>query len=373
MVVRGVARNLSSIRPSLAGPKRPQDRVLLEDVPANFLKALPGLAGHRKGRAVGEDVAEFRAEGGAQPQADTLVHKPVAKIRLQDDQEELELTDGSVVLAAITSCTNTSNPAVMLAAGLLARNARRRGLLTKPWVKTSMAPGSKVVTDYLEKSGLLADLEALGFYVVGYGCTTCIGNSGPLPSAVSAGIAQEDLVVVSVLSGNRNFEGRVHPEVKANYLASPPLVVAYALAGTVDKDLTQEPLGFDAQGAPVFLHEVWPSNRDVADLIARTVHSDLFLRTYADVFAGDERWNAIEVPNGDTYAWDSLSTYIKRPPYFDGLQEEPGELPSIVGARLLGLFGDSITTDHISPAGNIKADSPAGLSTWARLGWMSAN
>lgn len=353
--------DLGSIRPSLAGPKRPQDRVLLEDVPANFLKALPGLAGHRKGRAVDEQVAEFKAEGGAQPQADTLVHKPVAKIRLQDDQEELELTDGSVVLAAITSCTNTSNPAVMLAAGLLARNARRRGLLTKPWVKTSMAPGSKVVTDYLEKSGLLADLEALGFYVVGYGCTTCIGNSGPLPSAVSAGIAQEDLVVVSVLSGNRNFEGRVHPEVKANYLASPPLVVAYALAGSVDKDLTQEPLGFDAQGAPVFLHEVWPSNRDVADLIARTVHSDLFLRTYADVFAGDERWNAIEVPNGDTYAWDSLSTYIKRPPYFDGLQEEPGELPSIVGARLLGLFGDSITTDHISPAGNIKADSPAGL------------
>ncbi len=353
--------DLASVRPSLSGPKRPQDRVLLEQVPDNFNDALLTLAADRKGKAVGEDVADFKAEGGAQPQRKNLLKKPVAKIRLQDDQEFLELSDGSVVIAAITSCTNTSNPAVMLAAGLLARNARQKGLKSKPWVKTSMGPGSKVVTDYLERAGVLQDLEALGFYVVGYGCTTCIGNSGPLPEAVSKGIAEHELVVASVLSGNRNFEGRVHPEVKANYLASPPLVVAYALAGTVEKDLSREPLGMDPNGNPVYLRDIWPSNQEIGDTIAQTVSPELFEKNYADVFLGDARWNAIQSPDGDAYAWQPDSTYIKHPPYFEGMAREPGLISDIRGARVLGIFGDSITTDHISPAGNIKKDSPAGL------------
>lgn len=356
-----LALDLADVRPSLAGPKRPQDRVLLEHVPENFTESLLTLAAHRKGKAVGDDVADFKAEGGAQPQAHALARKPVAKIQLQDLDEPQELTDGSVVIAAITSCTNTSNPAVMLAAGLLARNARQKGLRTKPWVKTSMGPGSKVVTDYLEKAGVLPDLEALGFYVVGYGCTTCIGNSGPLPRAVSKGIAEMDLVVASVLSGNRNFEGRVHPEVKANYLASPPLVVAYALAGTVEHDLTVEPLGHDAQGKAVYLRDIWPSNQEISDAIARNVSPELFKKNYADVFAGDDRWNAIEAPQGDAYAWDDASTYIKHPPYFDSTTAPTERIAPIERARALGVFGDSITTDHISPAGNIKKDSPAGL------------
>lgn len=272
----------------------------------------------------------------------------------------MRLKDGAVVIAAITSCTNTSNPAVMLGAGLLARNAAAKGLTRKPQVKTSLGPGSRVVTDYLEKAGVLDDLEKLGFYVVGYGCTTCIGNSGPLPTEVSAGIATGDLVVTSVLSGNRNFEGRVHPEVKMNYLASPPLVVAYAIAGTTDIDLSADPLGTGSDGQPVFLKDIWPSNKEIGDFIAATIGPDMFAKNYADVFKGDTRWNTIASPDGDLYAWDGDSTYIKNPPYFDGMSMAIGSIDDVHGARVLGLFGDSITTDHISPAGNIKKDSPAG-------------
>ncbi|MCX7043601.1 MAG: aconitate hydratase AcnA [Gammaproteobacteria bacterium] len=348
--------DMGTVLPSLAGPKRPQDRVLLSDMKQNFEKNLVGLVANRK--PSNGEVKRFDAEGGDQPQAEHLAAKPAAKIRIRD--QDAHLNDGSVVIAAITSCTNTSNPAVMLAAGLLARNAVAKGLKAAPWVKTSLGPGSLVVTDYLIKAGLLDDLEKLGFYVVGYGCTTCIGNSGPLPDEVSRGIAESDLVVASVLSGNRNFEGRVHPEVKMNYLASPPLVVAYALAGTVDIDLTNDPLGTDGNGAPVYLRDIWPSNKEIGDLIARTVGPEMFKHNYANVFAGDSRWNQIESPDGASFAWDEASTYIKNPPYFDGMKMEVGSIQDIQGARLLGLFGDSITTDHISPAGNIKANSPAG-------------
>ena len=348
--------DMSTVLPSLAGPKRPQDRVLLTDMKQNFCKNLgPLVAGRKPGNG---QVERFVSEGGSQPQADHLADAPVAKIRIRD--EDAQLRDGSVVIAAITSCTNTSNPAVMLAAGLVARNAVARGLKAAPWVKPSIGPGSLVVSDYLVKAGLLDDLEALGFYIVGYGCTTCIGNSGPLPEEVSRGIAENDLVVASVLSGNRNFEGRVHPEVKMNYLASPPLVVAYALAGTVDIDLSTEPLGTGSDGAPVYLRDVWPSNQEVGELIARVVGPEMFKHNYANVFAGDSRWNQIASPDGASFAWDEASTYIKNPPYFDGMQMAIGRIEDIHGARLLGLFGDSITTDHISPAGNIKKDSPAG-------------
>ena len=348
--------DLADVRPSLAGPKRPQDRVLLDKVKENYQANLEGLTVNRQARKT--EVVRFDAEGGDQPQAEHLAAKPRSKIRINDI--DAELTDGSVVIAAITSCTNTSNPAVMLGAGLLARNAIQRGLKVKPWVKTSLGPGSLVVTDYLRKAGVLDDLEKLGFYVVGYGCTTCIGNSGPLPDEVSRGIAENDLVVASVLSGNRNFEGRVHAEVKMNYLASPPLVVAYAIAGTVDIDLTTEPLGTDADGAPVFLRDIWPSNKEIGDTIAATVGPELFAQNYADVFKGDSRWNAIASPTGASFEWDPASTYIKNPPYFDGMTMDVGTIADIHGARVLGLFGDSITTDHISPAGNIKKDSPAG-------------
>jgi aconitate hydratase len=344
--------DLACVRPSLAGPKRPQDRVLLEDMKADYRKHVTGLTAHRKPKDAA--VSEFIEEGGAQPQAEHLAVPPPAKVRAP------ELSDGSVVIAAITSCTNTSNPAVMLGAGLLARNAAARGLKPAPWVKTSLGPGSLVVTDYLKKAGLLDDLETLGFHVVGYGCTTCIGNSGPLPDEVSKAIAEGDLAVASVLSGNRNFEGRVHPEVKMNYLASPPLVVAYALAGTVDIDLTREPLGTDRDGQPVFLRDIWPSNKEIGDLIAATVGPEMFARNYADVFRGDSRWNAIAAPDGDAYAWDTDSTYIKHPPYFEGMTMSVGRIEDVHHARVLGLFGDSITTDHISPAGNIKSASPAG-------------
>ncbi len=349
--------DMADVRPSMAGPKRPQDRVLLEDVAGNFAENLALLVANRKSR-VGCAVDEFKDEGGAQPQADHLAAKPISKIRIQD--QDADLCDGSVVIAAITSCTNTSNPAVMLGAGLLARNAVAKGLKSAPWVKTSLGPGSLVVTDYLKKAGVLDPLEKLGFYVVGYGCTTCIGNSGPLPDAVSKGIAENELVVASVLSGNRNFEGRVHPEVKANYLASPPLVVAYAIAGTVNIDLTSQPLGKDPQGNDVFLRDLWPSNKEIGDTIAATVGPELFAQNYADVFKGDSRWAQIESPDGESYAWDADSTYIKNPPYFDGMTMEVGTIDDVFGARVLGLFGDSITTDHISPAGNIKKDSPAG-------------
>ncbi len=348
--------DMGSVLPSLAGPKRPQDRVLLTDMRKNFTTNLVGLVANRKPGK--ESVQRFDSEGGDQPQAEHLAAPPVEAIRTRDYRAEL--CDGSVVIAAITSCTNTSNPAVMLAAGLVARNAVAKGLKSAPWVKTSIGPGSLVVTDYLIKAGLLDDLEKLGFFIVGYGCTTCIGNSGPLPDEVSRGIADRDLVVASVLSGNRNFEGRVHPEVKMNYLASPPLVVAYALAGTVDIDLSSEPLGTGSDGEPVYLRDIWPSNKEIGDLIARTVGPEMFKHNYANVFAGDSRWNQIASPDGAAFEWSEDSTYIKNPPYFDGMQMSVGSIQDIHGARLLGMFGDSITTDHISPAGNIKANSPAG-------------
>jgi len=354
--------DLATVKPSLAGPKRPQDRVLLEAMKADFRANLVGLIASRKPQR--EETTRMDDEGAAQPQAEHLAAKPRAKIRIRDT--DCELTDGSVVIAAITSCTNTSNPAVMLGAGLLARNAVAKGLKSMPWVKTSLGPGSLVVTDYLKKAGVLADLEALGFFVVGYGCTTCIGNSGPLPDEVSKAIAAGDLAVASVLSGNRNFEGRIHSEVKMNYLASPPLVVAYALAGTVDIDMTTEPLGIGTDGQPVFLRDIWPSNKEIGDMIAATVGPEMFAKNYAEVFKGDSRWNQIESPDGESYRWDETSTYIKHPPYFEGMTMHVGAIDDVHGARILGLFGDSITTDHISPAGNIKANSPAGAFLQSR-------
>ncbi|MDC7807277.1 aconitate hydratase AcnA [Luteimonas sp BLCC-B24] len=357
--------DMAEVRPSLAGPKRPQDRVLLEKVQQNFRDNVGALTAKRDAASSADpQVDRFEKEGGGQPQAERLAARPVSKITLEDGEHEL--TDGSVVIAAITSCTNTSNPAVMLGAGLLARNAAAKGLKAAPWVKTSLGPGSLVVTDYLKKAGVMDDLEALGFYVVGYGCTTCIGNSGPLPDAVSKGIAENDLAVASVLSGNRNFEGRIHGEVKMNYLASPPLVVAYAIAGTVDIDLTHDPLGKDPEGNPVYLRDIWPTNQEIGDFIAKTIGPEMFAKNYADVFKGDTRWNTIESPDGDLYAWDATSTYIKNPPYFDGMTMDVGGIDDIHGARVMGLFGDSITTDHISPAGNIKKDSPAGRFLQAR-------
>ncbi|MEI7038031.1 aconitate hydratase AcnA [Fulvimonas yonginensis] len=325
--------DLADVRPSLAGPKRPQDRVLLEGVAQSFHDAVGPLTANRK------------AGGGS--------------AQVTKDGQSFTLKDGSVVIAAITSCTNTSNPAVMLGAGLLAKKAAAKGLRAKPWVKTSIGPGSLVVTDYFEKTGLLKELEKVGFYIVGYGCTTCIGNSGPLPAEISQGIAQGDLAVASVLSGNRNFEGRVHPEVKMNYLASPPLVVAYALAGTLDIDLTRDPIGTGSDGQPVYLKDIWPTNQEISDTIAGAISPAMFTKNYADVFKGDSRWNQIASPDGALYQWED-STYIKNPPYFDGMTMELGQVDDIHGARVLGLFGDSITTDHISPAGSIKKDSPAG-------------
>ena len=276
------------------------------------------------------------------------------------DGEGHELGDGAVVIAAITSCTNTSNPQVMVAAGLLAKRAVELGLRRAPWVKTSLAPGSRVVTDYYERAGLQTYLDELGFNTVGYGCTTCIGNSGPLPPEVSKAIADGDLVAVAVLSGNRNFEARIHPEVKANYLASPPLVVAYALAGRIDLDLANEPLATTPDGRDVFLRDLWPSSEEIGTTIAASVGGDLFERSYADVFSGDEAWRSLESPAGDLYSWDAASTYVRQPPYFEGLRPEPAPVPDIRGARCLVSLGDSVTTDHISPAGSIKAESPAG-------------
>jgi aconitate hydratase len=345
--------DLADVKPSLAGPKRPQDRVLLADVKKNYESNVGSTTVNRNAEA------RFANEGG-----DTAIgHDQSESSEGQSvdmNGHKFELDDGAVVIAAITSCTNTSNPAVMLGAGLLARNAAAKGLKTKPWVKTSLAPGSKVVTDYLEKTGLLTELDKLGFYLVGYGCTTCIGNSGPLPKEISQAITDGDLTVGAVISGNRNFEGRVHAEVKMNYLASPPLVVAYALAGSLDIDLTTEPLGPGTDGKDVFLKDIWPTNKEISDLMAGAVTSEMFKKNYADVFKGDERWNAIASPDGELYAWDKDSTYIKNPPYFDGMTMELDKVEDVHGARCLGLFGDSITTDHISPAGSIKKDSPAG-------------
>ena len=348
--------DLADVRPSLAGPKRPQDRVLLQDVRASYMDAISVLTANRKPQK--ETIERFANEGGGTAVGhDESACGPGQRVSMRG--QDFDLSDGAVVIAAITSCTNTSNPAVMIGAGLLAQKAAAKGLKAKPWVKTSLAPGSKVVTDYLERAGLLDELDKLGFYLVGYGCTTCIGNSGPLPDEISKAIADGDLAVASVLSGNRNFEGRVHPEVKMNYLASPPLVVAYALAGTVDIDLTKEPLGTGSDGKPVFLKDIWPTNKEIGDLIAKSIGPELFAKSYADVFKGDSRWASIASPEGEIYKWEP-STYIKNPPYFDGMTMQPAPVGDIHGARCLGLFGDSITTDHISPAGNIKKDSPAG-------------
>jgi len=329
--------DLGTVVPSVAGPRRPHDRVALADVKAGFAAALPGMVRQGEGTA---EALDRRA-------------------RVALDGAEVELAHGSVVIAAITSCTNTSNPSVLIAAGLLAQNAVRRGLKVKPWVKTSLAPGSRAVTEYLRAAGLLGALEALGFFVVGYGCTTCIGNSGPLPEPVSAGIREAGLVAVSVLSGNRNFEGRISPDTRANYLASPPLVVAYALAGRIDLDLTAEPLGHDGAGQPVFLRDLWPTEEQVQAVVAAHVTEDRFRSAYADVFRGDETWRALPVPAGARFAWDPASTYVRRPDFLVDLPRDPAPLADLRGARVLALLGDMITTDHISPAGSIAKDSPA--------------
>jgi len=347
--------DLGSVEPSLAGPRRPQDRVALGAVKSSFLAELPSLlAKPAKGAAPAPAaVGRLESEGGHAANASP-------EIATEVDGVPCTLRHGSIVIAAITSCTNTSNPSVMLAAGLVARKAVARGLATKPWVKTSLAPGSKVVTDYLRASGLLADLEALRFHVVGYGCTTCIGNSGPLPAPVSRAVAEGQLVAASVLSGNRNFEGRISPEVRANYLASPPLVVAYALAGRVDLDLATEPLGHDRDGKPVYLREIWPTQAEIEATMRTSLRSEMFREKYADVFSGDPEWRDLPVPAGETFAWQPDSTYVRRAPYFDGMPLEPMPVTDLAGARCLALLGDSITTDHISPAGSIKKDSPAG-------------
>ena len=324
--------DMSSVEPSLAGPKRPQDKVLLSEVDEEFLANL---------------ATEYDRNGDASK-------------RYPVPGAAHDLGHGDVVIAAITSCTNTSNPSVLVAAGLVARKAREKGLDSKPWVKTSLAPGSQVVTDYLDRAGLSEDLNAIGFDLVGYGCTTCIGNSGPLPEPISQAIHANDLVAASVLSGNRNFEGRVSPDVRANYLASPPLVVAYALKGTVTEDMVESPIGTGRDGAPVYLRDIWPSNAEVRALIDQHINSDMFRARYADVYKGDDQWRSIPVTGGDTYAWSSGSTYIQNPPYFEGMSMTPSGLTDILSANVLAIFGDSITTDHISPAGAIKLDSPAG-------------
>ena len=355
--------DLATVEPSLAGPRRPQDRVALSDAASNFREELRTFVSGEayQGWDRSTDMT-FPASDPPSSKAGGVSPKPLPAHRgdgapaVRANADGTGLDHGAVVIAAITSCTNTSNPSVMLGAGLLARKAVEAGLTRRPWVKTSLAPGSKVVTEYLERAGLTEPLEALGFSLVGYGCTTCIGNSGPLPEEISREIAERDLTVCSVLSGNRNFEGRIHPEVKMNYLASPPLVVAYALAGRMDVDLAREPLQGDVR-----LADIWPSQREVADAIEQAVESDMFRRSYGEVFAGDENWNRLEVPAGDRYAWDPASTYVKRPPYFDGMDPEPAEgFGRITGARAIALLGDSVTTDHISPAGTIARDSPAG-------------
>jgi len=347
--------DLSTVQPSLAGPKRPQDRVLLSDMQKTYQREVEPFIAARQEKA-GKTMAEAREEGeGGLPSKSVGGTAPV-----NYKGADFELKDGSVVIAAITSCTNTSNPAVMIGAGLLARNAIQRGLQVKPWVKTSLAPGSKVVTEYLEKAGLDNDLDTLGFQLVGYGCTTCIGNSGPLPEPIGEAVREHDLNVASVLSGNRNFEGRVHGDVRMNFLASPPLVVAYALAGSIDIDLTQEAIGQDADGNDVYLKDLWPSQKEIYDTIGSSLNSEMFKDSYGDVFAGDSRWKGLDVPEGEIYEWDEDSTYVQNPPYFEGMSIDVGDISAIAGARCLALLGDSITTDHISPAGAITKDSPAG-------------
>jgi aconitate hydratase len=372
-----VELDLSTVEPSLAGPRRPQDRVPLREAKHAFLTALPTF-GVDYGNAHDEAVAESfpasdppadTAPGHDGSDAESAVPVAATPVALEEmpggatvtlGADTFELEHGSVVIAAITSCTNTSNPAVMVGAGLLAKNAVERGLKRKPWVKSSLAPGSKVVTRYYDKAGLTPYLEELGFHTVGYGCTTCIGNSGPLPEPISKGIAEDDLVVCAVLSGNRNFEARIHGEVKANYLASPPLVVAYALAGRMDIDLLTEPIGVGEDGEDVYLSDLWPSPEDVRETVAGSIGEEMFRETYADVFTGDETWRGLPVPEGELFAWDPGSTYVRRPPYFDGMSKEPGVVADVAGARCLVSVGDSVTTDHISPAGSIRPDSPAG-------------
>jgi aconitate hydratase len=379
--------DLGEVVPSIAGPKRPQDRIALTDAKPAFVEALQEFnseaadamssgdeasaesfpASDPPSARPGNGAASYRREapeGDAPGDADgaTAVAEHHSEDAIEvtlEDGEKVELDHGRVVIAAITSCTNTSNPSVMVGAGLLARNAVKKGLRRKPWVKTSLAPGSTVVTDYLEKSGLDEYLDELQFNLVGYGCTTCIGNSGPLPEEISAAVEEKDLAVCAVLSGNRNFEGRINQDVKANYLASPPLVVAYALAGRMDVDLIEEPLGEDEEGEPVYLRDVWPDSEEIKQVVGDSIRSDMFTRNYGEVFEGDEQWNSVEVPEGDRYTWPD-STYVRRPSFFEGMPEQPEDVQPIRGARVLAVLGDSITTDHISPAGAIKKDSPAG-------------
>jgi aconitate hydratase len=375
--------DLGEVVPSIAGPKRPQDRVALSDAKRAFGDALRGLVPDYDGRdeasaesfpssdppatavpGAGTHASAFSpssagANGGEWASGVAATRTPTTVAKTSPSNSEL--AHGHVVIAAITSCTNTSNPSVMIGAGILARNALARGLQSKPWVKTSLAPGSKVVSEYLDRSGLTESLEGLGFNLVGYGCTTCIGNSGPLPEEISREVAARDLAVVSVLSGNRNFEGRINPDVKMNYLASPPLVVAYALAGTMDIDFATDAVGRDQSGQDVYLRDIWPSEQEVAQTVERAIHSDMFRKSYGEVFAGDGRWNGLDVPAGDLFAWDPDSTYVRHPPFFDGMPARPEPLRDVEGARVLALLGDSVTTDHISPAGAIKRDGPAGL------------
>ena len=369
--------DLSTVVPSIAGPKRPQDRIALDAAKKSFRAALPDYVdddGQAHSQSEESDSESFPASDppAEHPNGDAdrpRVHrqpvdpdgrasKPVPVTMA--DGTQLELDHGAVTIAAITSCTNTSNPSVMIGAALLARNAVEKGLERRPWVKTSLAPGSKVVMDYYERSGLLPYLEKLGFNLVGYGCTTCIGNSGPLPEEISQAVNDGDLAVTAVLSGNRNFEGRINPDVKMNYLASPPLVVAYALAGTMDLDLATEPLGHDSDGNPVTLEDIWPSPQEIQETISSALSPEQFTEGYADVFAGDERWTSLDTPEGETFTWDPDSTYVRKPPYFEGMDREPSDVTDLDGARVLLKLGDSVTTDHISPAGAIKEDSPAG-------------
>ncbi len=368
--------DLSTVVPSLAGPKRPQDRVSVTEAKDSFRGALADYV--RDDREEQEESGYDEAVEESFPASDAPSHtsgngaphkpsaapkdggRPSSPVTISLDGQEMEIDHGAVTIAAITSCTNTSNPSVMIGAGLLAKNAVDRGLTRKPWVKTSLAPGSKVVSDYYERSGLTPYLDKLGFNLVGYGCTTCIGNSGPLIPEVSQAVQENDLAVVSVLSGNRNFEGRINPDVKMNYLASPPLVVAYALAGSMDVDLFGDPLGQDTDGNDVYLKDIWPSPQEVEETIAGAITSEMFGSSYEDVFAGDERWRSIQTPEGDTFEWDADSTYVRKPPYFEGMPEQPEPVEDIAGARVLLKLGDSVTTDHISPAGAIKKDSPAG-------------
>ncbi len=354
--------DLSTVVPSLSGPKRPQDRVALKDAAAGFAAALKDIAGGRAERTrLPESVGESRfVDEGASGVDNIPEEAALADGAFPVKGENFRLDDGHVVIAAITSCTNTSNPSVLVAAGLVARKARALGLKPKPWVKTSLAPGSQVVTDYLTAANLQGDLDAMGFNLVGYGCTTCIGNSGPLPAAISECINANDLVAVSVLSGNRNFEGRVNPDVRANYLASPPLVVAYSIAGSMNVNVATDPLGTDKDGKPVYLKDIWPTNKEVSDIVRKVITPQMFLGRYSDVFKGDEHWQAIAVEGGQTYKWNSASTYVQNPPYFEGLRMTPEPVTDIKDARVLALFLDSITTDHISPAGSFKAATPAG-------------